>query len=311
MSARARGNTNSAPKAAWSDGCAWIDGAFVPIAEARIPITDTGFTRSDCTYDVVAVWEGRFFRLADHLDRFERSWRSLGLNPPLSKDAMREVLHACVRRTGLTESYVEMIVTRGCPPPGDRDPRNFENRFYAFAVPYVWLVQPEDQLLGTHLVIARDAVRTDPRSVDPKAKNFHWGDLTRGLFEAYGRGATTCVLLNAAGQVTEGPGFNVFALTDGVLWTPADGCLQGVTRQTVLELAAADGIDARVTMFGPEVLLEADEIFATSTAGGVMPVTVLDGRPVGDGRPGETSLRLRQLYWDAHASPALTEPVAY
>ncbi len=299
----------TAPDAVYAAGCAYIDGHFVPIDQARIPITDTGFTRSDCTYDVVATWAGRFFRLDDHLARFERSWQALRLKPPLSRAAMREVLIECVRRSGLKDSYVEMIVTRGSPPPGDRDPRNFINRFYAFAVPYVWLVKPDDQLRGTHLVIARDVVRIDASAVDPTVKNFQWGDLTRGLFEAFEREAHTVVLLNAAGQVTEGPGFNLFVVSAGRLWTPASGVLLGITRDTVIELAARRDIHTEVTMFGAERLREADEIFLTSTAGGVMPVTCLDGVPIGDGRPGATTLALRQDYWDAHDCPQWTTQV--
>ena len=300
---------SSALDPAWAAGCAHIDGRFVPIDEARIPITDTGFTRCDCTYDVVATWHGRFFRLDDHLARFERSWRALRLNPPLSPAAIREVLIECVRRSGLKDAYVEMIVTRGSPPPGDRDPRNFKHRFYAFAVPYVWLVKPDDQLRGSHLVIAREVVRIDQHAVDPTVKNFHWGDLTRGLFEAFARAADTVVLLNAAGEVTEGPGFNLFAVSAGRLWTPASGVLLGITRDTVIQLAARAGIATTVAMFGAEHLLAAEEIFLTSTAGGVMPVTRLDGQPVGNGQPGAITLALRQAYWDAHHEPHWTTPV--
>jgi branched-chain amino acid aminotransferase len=312
MSSSANQVESAAPTAnPYAEGCAWIDGQYVPIAEARIPITDTGFTRSDCTYDVVATWQGRFFRLADHLARFERNWQAMRLNPALSRADMRAILFECVRRTQLRDTYVEMIVTRGVPPAGVRDPRQFENRFYAFAIPYVWIVGPDDQIKGTHIVVARTTTRIDPQSVDPSVKNFHWGDMTKGLFEAYEREATTVVLLNAAGELTEGPGFNVFALHGGALWTPESGVLQGITRKTVLELAAREGIETRVTMFGRDVLDQADEIFMTSTAGGVMPVTSLDGKPVGDGKPGETTLRLRQLYWDAHEDDAYTEAIDY
>ncbi|MCZ6665573.1 MAG: aminotransferase class IV [Gammaproteobacteria bacterium] len=310
MSTRATNIENSTESEnIYAEGCAWIEGEYLPIAEARIPITDTGFTRSDCTYDVVATWKKRFFRLEDHLARFERSWQAMHLRPPLSLAEMRKILHECVRRSRLEDAYVEMILTRGVPPAGVRDPRQFQNRFYAFAIPYVWIVQPADQLVGTHLIVAREVTRIEPSSVDPAVKNFHWGDMTRGLYEAYEREAATVVLLNAAGEVTEGPGFNIFVLKDSVLWTPASGVLEGITRKTVLELAAQDGIETRVTMFDPAVLYDADEIFLTSTAGGVMPVTSLDGKPVADGKPGETSIRLRQLYWAAHEDEAFTEAI--
>ena len=309
--AKSTPHARSQADGAFDAGCAWIEGEYLPIDEARIPITDTGFTRSDCTYDVVAVWEGRFFRLDDHLDRFAHSCSALRLKPPLSREAMREALFECVRRTGLRSAYVEMIATRGVPPAGERDPRRFVNRFYAFAIPYVWIVKPDDQLTGAHLVVARDVRRIDPGSVDPRVKNFHWGDLVRGLFEAYNRGGTTVVLLNAAGEVTEGPGFNVFAFADGALWTPQAGVLEGITRRTILELAAVRGLVTRVASFGPEVLARAEEIFMTSTAGGIMPVTLLDGQRVGDGRPGPLTLALREAYWAAHSDPRYAQAIDY
>lgn len=292
-------------------GCAWIEGEYVPIGEARIPILDTGFTRSDVTYDVVAVWNGKFFRLDDHLDRFERSWTRLRMRPELGREEMREILTECVRRSGLRESYVEMILTRGIPPGGSRDPRTYRNRFYAFAISYVWIVKPADQETGTHLVIAVQTVRISPVSVDPTVKNFHWGDLQRGAFEAYDRGGYTAVLLNAEGQVTEGPGFNIFAYDGATLLTPAHGTLEGITRRTVLELAAEQGIPVQEEMFGPETLRAAAEVFLTSTAGGVMPVTTLDGRPVGDGTPGPITTLLRRRYWEAHNEARWTVPIAY
>ncbi|MCB1748694.1 MAG: aminotransferase class IV [Gammaproteobacteria bacterium] len=307
MSAAAAGSAAADPR--YADGCAWIEGELLPIAEARIPILDTGFTRSDCTYDVVAVWDGAFFRLDDHLDRFERSCRLGRFNPPLARDGVRAALFDCVRTSGLAQAYVEMIVTRGVPEAGERDPRRFRNRFYAFAIPYVWIARPEQQAEGIALVVARDTQRIDPAAVDPTVKNFHWGDLVRGLFEAYERAAHSVVLLNAAGEVTEGPGFNLFAICDGVLWTPAAGVLEGITRRTVLELAERRGIPTRISMFGVERLQAADELFITSTAGGVMPVTRLDGNTLGDGRPGPLTRTLRQAYWDAHRDPAWITPV--
>ncbi len=295
----------------FADGCAWIDGEYVPVNEARIPILDTGFTRSDVTYDVVAVWNGKFFRLEDHLDRFERSWTRLRMRPEITGEEMRAILTECVRRSGLRQAYVEMILTRGVPPGGSRDPHTFRNRFYAFAIPYVWIVKPNDQETGIHLVIAAQTVRISPGSVDPTVKNFLWGDLQRGAFEAYDRGGYTAVLLDADGNVTEGPGFNIFAYDGTTLLTPARGTLEGITRRTVLELAKEQGIVVREMMFGPETLRAAGEIFLTSTAGGVMPVTTLDGISVGTGMPGPITTLLRRRYWEAHDEERWTTAIVY
>lgn len=294
---------------AFKSGCAWVEGQYVPIADARIPLTDMGFTRSDCTYDVVAAWRGKFFRLADHLTRFERSCLCLQLNPPVRFEDMPDILAECVRRASLQDAYVEMICTRGVPPAGERDPRKVANRFYAFAVPYVWIAQPAAQEAGIALVIAGSVERVASRATDPTVKNFQWGDFVRAQFEAFERDAHTAVLVDAAGHLTEGPGFNLFAFTKGTLLTPGDGVLQGITRQTVMELATQEGIPARLTRFDADTLRRADEVFLTSTAGGVMPVTEVDGCPIADGVPGAVTRRLKARYWAAHEAGPWVTPI--
>ena len=102
----------------FADGCAWIEGDYVPIREARIPILDTGFVRSDLTYDVVGVWHGRFFRLEDHISRLEAGCAKIRLSLPCTRDELREIMVEVVRRCGLREAYVEAVVTRGVPGPG-------------------------------------------------------------------------------------------------------------------------------------------------------------------------------------------------
>ena len=292
-------------------GCAWIGGQYLPVAEARIPILDTGFVRSDLSYDVVAVWEGRFFRLDDHLDRLFAGCRRIRLTPPLTQAEIREILIGTVRRSGLREAYVEAIVTRGVPEPGVRDPRRLTPRVYAYAIPYVWIVPSERQPRGTDVVITRGTRRIPPIAVDPTVKNFHWGDLTRGLFEAYDRGASLPILPGEDGMVTEGPGFNVFALIDGVLRTPGHGVLEGITRRTVIEIAGQDGLPVAVGDLPADDLYRATELFLTSTAGGVMPVATLDGQPVGDGRPGPVAMKIRDRYWELHRDPRYTVEVDY
>jgi len=294
-----------------ADGCAWIEGEYVPIAEARIPILDTGFVRSDLTYDVVGVWGGSFFRIDDHLARLEQGLRRIRLSSPFSKEEIKEILIEVVRRSGLREAYVETIVTRGVPGPGERDPRKWTPRFYAYAIPYVWIVRPEQQDVGTHAVVARETIRIPHNAVDPTVKNFHWGDLVRGLFEAYDRDASLPILTDGNGLVTEGPGFNVFAVVDGKLRTPAVGVLQGITRKTVIELAEQAQVPAIVGEVPVDDLYRATELFFTSTAGGVMPATRLDGNAVGDGRPGPVTTELRNRYWDLHRDPRYALPVNY
>ena len=126
------------PDPRFEKGVAFIDDEYVPISEAKLPILDWGFTRSDVTYDVVHVWKRNFFRLEDHLSRFTRSCEKLRLDPALSREQIRSVLFRCMHLSGLSDAYVELICTRGVPAPGSRDPRTCRNRFMAFAVPFIW-----------------------------------------------------------------------------------------------------------------------------------------------------------------------------
>ena len=295
---------------AYASGAAFVDGRFVPVAEARVPILDWGFLRSDATYDVAHVWRGSFFRLEDHLDRFERGLARLRMSPPYDRSEIRDVLIECVRLSGLREAYAEIICTRGVPPPGSRDPRECENNFFAFAVPFVWIADPEKQERGLHATIGR-VRRIGPESVDPTIKNYHWLDLELGLYEAYERGGETVILVDREDNVVEGPGFNVFAVKEGGIATPSRGVLEGITRKTVIELADAHDVALEQRAVPAEEVRRADEVFLTSTAGGVIPVTKVDGEPVGDGAPGPITLRLREAYWNLHRDPRFATPIRY
>lgn len=183
---------------------------------------------------------------------------------------------------------------------------------YAYAVPYAWIVRPEHQDDGTvNVVVARNTRRVPVGSVDPTVKNYQWGDLVRGLYEAYDRGGSLAILPDGDGFVTEGQGFNVFAVIGGELYTPARGVLLGITRRTVLEIAEQFGIAAHVTDVPGGELYRAEEVFLTSTAGGVMPAANLDGQPVGEGKTGPVTSRIRQRYWDLHQDPALSFAIDY
>ena len=291
----------------WPEGAAFVGGRYLRAEEASVPIGDWGFLHSDATYDVVHVWEGAFFRLEEHLDRFYRGMAALRMSLSVTRDEIRAILVECVRLSGLRHAYVEMICTRGLPAPGSRDPRSAVNRFYAFAVPFVWLADPAKQEVGLHLAVGK-AVRIPPASVDPRIKNYHWLDLVTGLFEAYDQGAETTVLTDGEGHVVEGPGFNLFLLRGGTLLTPRTGMLEGITRRTVLEIAAELGIPSDVRAVRTQELHDADEVFATSTAGGVVPICRIEGRPVGTGVPGATTRLIRERYWRWHdLAPHRTE----
>jgi branched-chain amino acid aminotransferase len=233
----------------------------------------------------------------------------LRLAIPYGRDDVRRIVHGCVRDGGLRDAYVAMVCTRGVPPPGSRDPRLATNRFYAYAVPFVWIAPPDKQRSGIDLHVSR-RVRIAPESVDPTVKNYHWLDLVQSLFDAYDRGADTSCVVDAEGNVTEGPGFNLFAVKDGVVRTPARGVLEGVSRRTVIELCEALALPIRVAPLPERELAEADEVFLSSTGGGVLPIAKVDGRPL-RAFPGPITRRLQDAYWALHDDPRHRDPVAY
>jgi branched-chain amino acid aminotransferase len=292
------------------DGVAFMDGQFMPIQDAKLPILDLGFTRSDATYDVVHVWNGAFFRLEDHLDRFERSAARWRFKLDLSRQEIRRALLRCVQLTGLRESYVEMTVTRGQMVPGTRDPRACTNRFIAFAIPFVWILPFSKRYEGLHLIISK-VWRIPPGSVDPTVKNFHWGDLTQGLFEAYDRGGDTALLVDRDDNVTEGPGFNVFGVTKGRVVSPDAGVFEGITRRTVRELCGALRLPFTFAQLSATELRAADEVFLSSTAGGIMPATRIDGRILGDGKAGPITRQLLDAYWAWHSEAKFSTRIDY
>ncbi|WP_425068472.1 aminotransferase class IV [Reyranella sp.] len=291
-------------------GVAYMDGRWMKLSEAAVPILDRGFVRSDATYDVAHVWKGRFFRLMDHVERFQSSMAGLRMSLPLTAQQIADIMIECASRSGLRDAYVQVTCTRGLPPVGTRDPRLCRNRLYAFAQPFVWIADEAQRQEGLRMILAHTQ-RIPPESLDQRIKNFHWLDLTMGIFEAYDRDATIALLPAADGTVTEGPGFNVFVVRDGALATPARGLFEGMTRRTVMEIAETLQLRVEVRAVQAREVAEADEIFISSTAGGIMPVVNYEGRPVGDGRPGPLSRRIEELYWARHEEPALSTPVPY
>ena len=294
----------------FSRGAAFIDGEYVAVVDARIPILDWGFLHSDATYDVAHVWQGHFFRLNDYLDRFERSMAALHLSIPQDRAQIREVMFELVRLSGLKDAYVEVVCTRGMPAPGSRDPRSCENRFFAFAIPFVWIANDELRQRGLNLLIS-SRQRIPPESVDPRVKNYHWLDMVMGLYDAYDADADTAALVDADGNLVEGPGFNIFARRGDQVITPERGVLEGVTRMTALELLAQQPVRLSLEPLTRDFAESADELFITSTAGGVMPVTRLAGEPVGDGKVGWLSQAVNAAYWALHSDPKYTEAVNY
>ena len=293
-------------------GAAWMNGKVLPISQATIPVNDWGLVHSDITYDVVPVIDGAFFRFDEYLARFLSSMENLHLDPGMTKLDIQAALHQMVGKANLRDSYVAMVCSRGKPKiSGSRDPRDCENHFFAWCVPYVHIIKPEVVEQGATAWIAQNVYRIPESSVNPRVKNYHWGDFTQGIFEAKDNNYETVILLDYDGNVTEGPGFNVFAVKDKVLITPDKGVLAGVSRKTVLEMADYLGINTSVRSLSVEELLDADEVFLSSSGGGVIPIIRVNETIFGNGASGPISVRLNKTYWKWTTLEKYRDPIDY
>ena len=289
-----------------------MNGQIIPVSEAKISVFDWGLTRSDITYDVVHVWEGAFFRIEDYLDRFEVSMKKMRLDVGMDRSAIRNALIELVATSGLQSAYVSMVASRGTPLiPGTRDPRGCRNHFYAWAVPFIWVIPEAVAKRGAHISVARDSRRIPSNSVDPTVKNYHWGDMTAALFQALDAGYDTTVLLDHNNLVTEGPGFNIFAVINGKVVTPKSGMLEGISRKTVLEICAALDIPCAATDISEEAFMNAEEVFTATTAGGPVPVTRVNGRIFGNDAIGPLTAKNLHTYWDWHKREDLALKIRY
>lgn len=282
----------------FAGGCAYVEGKFVPASEARISLFDAGVGHSDLTYSVASVWHGNIFRLDDYLDRLFEGAKKLRIESPMTKKAMGDMLKECVAKSELREAYACVILTRGYGPrPGEKDLNALTSQVYAYSIPYLWVFTPYEQMFGISAIVARDTKRSSRNTIDPSVKNYQWGDLVKANIEAGDRGVRTAVLLDSDGFVAEGPGFNVVVIKDGVVSSPSRNVLPGITRKSVLELAAKMGLETRLGDVTTEELFDADEVFAATTAGGLTPVLSIDDRPIGDGQVGALTAKLRDDYW--------------
>lgn len=291
---------------------AWMEGKLVPLADAKIGVTDLGLTHSDITYDVVQVWDGAFFRLEDHLDRFMHSMEIMRFSIPQTRDDIRQILHELTAASGLRDAYCAFVTSRGPQMvPGSRDPRTCENHFYAWIVPYVHVVTEEAVARGAKMKVAEGFERIGSASVNPKAKNYHWGDMTSGLLQALEQGFDTVVLADAYGNICEGPGFNVFAVRNGSVLTAQSGVLEGITRKTVLEICEALDLPCEVRDISVAEFLDADEVFISSSGGGPTPIVQVNDRILSNGTPGPISLKIRERYLDLRADGPFRTPIKY
>jgi len=277
----------------------WIDGEIVAGADARIPVTDHGLLYGDGVFEGIRVAGGRIFRVDTHLARLAASARALSLALPGGVEGVRRVLFDTVRAHGTADAYVRLLVTRGEGPLGV-DPSTCSQPRLICIVAQLAVFSEEVRARGLDLLTS--SYRRPPADVlDPRVKSLNYLNNALAKLEARQRGADDALLLNARGMVAEASVANVFVVRNDVLATPpaTDGALEGVTRDTVLELAPSLGFATREATLGRFDLFAASECFLSGSGAGLVPVRSLDGRPIGAGGPGPVYEKVRAAFADA------------
>jgi len=272
-----------------------VNGNITAADRALVPVLDHGFLYGDSVYETIRTYRGAPFLLARHLERLMNSCRMIRLTPPSSAEIEREVRRT-TSEAGNGESYIRIMVTRGVGPIGYEHDLCAKPGLFVIVLP-LREIPPENYTRGIAVTMGRR--RRNPReSLDPAIKSCNLLNNVLAHMEAEDAGAKETILLNTRGFLAEGTHTNVFFVKQGVVKTPALECglLSGITRQVLLECCAEAGLPHEEGEYPAQALPEADEVFITSTLQEVMPVTKLDGRPVGDGRPGAVTKRLHALF---------------
>ena len=276
----------------------FMNDRLVPEAEARISVFDHGLLYGDGVFEGLRSYAGRVFRLDAHLDRLWASARAICLEIPLAKEAMAQAVIDTLAANKLEDGYIRLIVTRGAGTLG-LDPNRCSNPQVIIIADTISLYPQEFYEQGLRIVTAATQ-RIQSAALSPRIKSLNYLNNIMAKLEGLQAGCVEALMLNHKGEVAECTGDNVFVVRSGRLLTPPPdaGILEGITRNAVMELAHAAGIDCREATLTRHDLYTAEECFLTGTAAEVITVVAIDGRPIGSGLPGSVTRRLKD---DFHA----------
>ncbi len=281
----------------------WLDGELVDKADAKVSVFDHGLLYGDGVFEGIRVYDGRVFELEAHLRRFYESAKGIRLEIPLDKDELAAVIEKTVEANGVVDGYIRLVATRGVGNLGlgPFDCRDGRLIIIADKIrPY-----PEDVYKTGMKVISATTVRNHPLAVPPQMKSLNYLNNILAKIEALDNGVGEAIMYNHEGYVAEATVDNVFIVTDGVIFTPPveAGALEGITRNLVIRFAREENLEVVEKNLTRHDLYVCDEFFLTGTAAEVIGIVEIDGRTIGDGRPGPITHRLREKFFEyVHSS---------
>jgi branched-chain amino acid aminotransferase len=288
-------------------GLVYLDGKFFRPDEAKVSVFDHGLLYGDGVFEGIRFYEGRIFKLDQHVARMFRSAAGIRLDPGLRPEEMRSIILETVARSGMRDGYLRPLFTRGKGDLGV-DPRMSPR---ASVIVICSTINPFAGKAETGLrMVVASLRRTPPESFHPNIKSLNYLNNVLAKAEATARGVDDALLLDLAGNVAEATGENLFAVRDGSLIVPPTTTnLEGITRATVLELAGPD-LPCEERLFDLEFLRSSDEAFLTGTGSEVLPIVEVEGTPIGTGTPGPVTRRLQRDYFALVRSTGTPVPYA-
>jgi branched-chain amino acid aminotransferase len=274
----------------------YIDGKFYGKDAAKVSVFDHGLLYGDGVFEGIRAYHGRVFKLKEHIDRLFYSAKAILLNIPMTHaEVMRATVATC-RKNNLRDGYVRLLVTRGVGSLG-LNPRSCGRPSLIIIAGSIQLYPPSLYAKGMEIVTV-PTTRNLHSAVNPAIKSLNYLNNILAKIEANNAGVEEAVMLNAEGYVAECTGDNLFILKEGKLLTPplSAGALYGITRQTVIDLARAAGMEVAEPNLTRYDLFNADECFLTGTGAEIIPVTKIDGRVIGTGKPGALTKKLVKAY---------------
>ncbi|MBA7625601.1 Branched-chain-amino-acid aminotransferase [subsurface metagenome] len=282
----------------------YINGEYFSGIDAKISIFDLGFSRGYNVFDALSLWNGFIRKLDSHVRRFYESMHTVDLEISLSKEEFKEVIFETVRRSKLKEGEIFATSTYGMFELRIGEPASpeRESTLIVDCRPYAWIGGQEAQKVGAKARIAK--IKDYPiQCIEGRIKNNNRLNYYLAYMELRGTGATTPLMTDMDGYVGQSTGANLWAVKDGKLFTPKGNILYGITRETVLDIAKLEKIEAIETRLTPSQIYNADEAFLSSSSGGLIPIIEVDRRRIGDGKPGPITRRLTDTYWKMHVDP--------
>ena len=274
----------------------FLDGKLVPGSEAKVSVFDHGLLYGDGVFEGIRVYNGRIFKLPEHLDRLFASAQAIMLNVPMSREELTKACRETCAANGLRDGYIRLVVTRGvgylglnpfkCPKAS------------VFIIASTIELYPEAVYRDGLKLITAATQRINPAALSPSIKSLNYLNNILAKIEAVNAGTVEAIMLNSEGYVAECTGDNIFIVRGGKLETPpvSAGALNGITRAVVMELAKQLGVPVSEPNLTRYDLTTADECFLTGTAAEIVPVASIDGRVIGSGKPGALTLKLTEAF---------------